>query len=237
MKKLMIISMLVSALILCGCAKKYDSVSDYATAMNEVRTKTGDITVEVSQNAEKKQSNMTCYLKGNKWNTIIEDGGLMFDGNDVYAYSNKNMYAIKMPFKEMWEKNKNNPNAPKSLDVLYKFSNPVGPLIYWDEIFVTDDKHNSGLVFAGNDEKNGITCRMIKNSQNEEACISDKYGVAVYMKIVNPKNNDIVETNVKSIKTGNIAEENINLPEGMKKVAMADLLQSFANMMKGKGGK
>lgn len=235
MKKSMIISLLVSALILCGCAKKYDSVSDYATAMNEVRAKAGDLTFEVSQNAEKKQNEMKCYLKGNKWNTVFAEGGLMFDGSDVYAYSNKNMYAIKMPFKEMFEKAKNNPDAPKSLDVLYKFSNPVGPLVYWDEIFVTDNKHNAALVFAGNNEKNGFPCRMIKNSQNEEACISDKYGVAVYMKVVNPKNNDIVETNVKSIKTGNIDEKDINLPEGMKKVAMSDLLQAFANMMKGSG--
>ena len=104
MKKSVIITLLVSALTLCGCAKKYDTVSDYSAAMNGVRAKAGDLTFEVSQNAEKKQSEMKCYLKGNKWNTVFEEGGLMFDGNDVYAYSDRNMIAIKMPFKEMFEK-------------------------------------------------------------------------------------------------------------------------------------
>ena len=99
MKKKLIILLLSGVFLLSGCAKKYNTISEYSEDMAKVRKGHGDYTIEAVILKDGQNLYYKSYIKNNKWKTelSLDNGssytgdGTLYDGNEVYSYSiNKN---------------------------------------------------------------------------------------------------------------------------------------------------
>ena len=116
-----------------------------------------------------------------------------------------------------------------------KMGNIASELLDWD-------KPNSFYVLSGNKfefvdnnaKMNGFNCRLIKYGDNYEACINDKLGIAVYLKI-KYKNTylETVEniTNLLKADTKELPDSTFVLPSDKQIVTLQDKLKQ---MSKGK---
>ena len=236
MKKFALSALLIGVFMFTGCTKNYKTFEEYSDAMEEVRDKLGDYTVETVISTPEADINCRTYKKGEKWKTETSKNngktysdGILYDGKEVYSFSTVNKMAMSIPFKQMLSKEGANED---NIEMVMKVINPTGILFYWD----LDDLGNKGgdnnsISLGKITAKNDFKCRMISYKAGGEACISDKYGIAVYLKINTPEKGDI-EYNVKTILNNSLNDSDLDLPEGVKKISMADLLQNMAKMFK-----
>lgn len=237
MKKKIILTLMLCACLFTGCTKKYNTVDEYAKAMNEVRKNLGDYTIETIISTNNTENYSKSYLKNEKWKTEISknngktfDDGILYDGKEVYSYSKSQKIAMSIPFRQMFSKlGADNKTA---YETVMKMINPVGILFYWgsDELKCKDC---SLWEFGRVTKKNNFKCRILRHKDGGEICVSDKYGIAVYAKISTPQKGES-EFNVKKINNSYLSDVDLDLPSDVKQMSIADLFQDMANMMKTK---
>ena len=233
MKRNLLFVIILSLCLVTGCTKHYKTVQAYSDDMSALRQKLGDYTIEAIITTDDADINIKSYMKGSKWKTETSKNngktfqeGILYDGNEVYSYSKKDNIAMSIPFKQMMKKE--GVNDETKLALVMRMINPTGILYYWDVLEATGSLDNL-CSFGKITKKNNFPCRMILYKYGGEVCVSDKYGIAVYLKTQTPKQGN-VEYNVKSINTSPISDFDLGLPAGIRKMSMSDLFQNLANM-------
>ena len=206
--------LLISLFIITGCTKNYnsiknyDSVDDYAKAMKEVRLKNNNYTIRGILDAKAYILNFSMYKKNNKCKTKFINNKVtltyLYDGESLYLYNEK--YIVK---------NFNN----ESLD-LTRLLNIIFDWSVWED-----------LKFNGNKNINNYDCRLLSFKSQEKrayfnACISDKYGIAVnahYLHYLNntanAKKTYAYDINVNHIDNNNIPDKEFSIPKNLKEVS------------------
>ena len=88
--------------------------------------------------------------------------------------------------------------------------------------------------------KNNFPCRLIKYEydlgRTKEVCVSDKYGIAVYLKyaLTDPKRKEdtVGELNVVKINTDEIDDTEFQLPKGVNKMDFQQLMNELNMSLK-----
>lgn len=233
MKKFCFVFILACMFMLTGCTKNYKTVSEYSADMTKVRQRLGDYTIEAVVTSRDADVYCKSRIKNNLWKTEVSHNGgktyiegILYDGSRLYSYSNQENIAMEIPLRQMFAKG--GVKDAKMMDKTVKFMNPTGLVYNWDAIEATNiDKL---WTFGERTKKNNYNCRMLTLSRGGEACISDKYGVAVYLKVSTPKKGD-VEINVKKISNNSISNHDLELSSGLKKVSMTELISNKAKMI------
>ncbi len=233
MKKGVLLALILSIFLFTGC-KRYDSIVEYVQAMQEVRTKLNSYTLEVDVSTNGTDEHYIAYIKHSKWKTEKIDNnkayidGILFDGKEVWTYSNSKSSAVQVPFRLMLAMQGINTN--KTNDTVMKIVNPVGVLLTWSLNEMTGEVNEESWDFGKMKKYNGYRCRMIESLDNDDVvCVSDKYGVAVYAKIQDSKTNKTVEYNVKNISNRDLSEKDMDVPDGIKKISISGILKDFLN--------
>ncbi len=226
--------LLLLVCFLTGCSKHYNSITEYSEDMTKVRNKLGDYTIEASISSNDVNGYYKSVIKGNKWRVEeSKDNGstynsvILYDGNKIYAYSKNQNIAIEMPIKEMLKQS--NVDNEKT-ELIMKVINPVGILLHWDIDNINGNIDNA-WQFGKNGKKNNFDCRMLSYNLNpgDEVCVSDKYGMAVYLKMATNTKHGIMEVNVKNIDNTPVSEQEVELPQGMRVMSMFDLFKGMFN--------
>lgn len=239
MKKLALL--LLPVLLLSGCTKNYKTVEEYESEMQAVR-KANSYIVEIKQQTPMAELYYKSYVKGDKWKTELSMNNgasymttVLYDGVDLLSYSSGTPYAVVNPAMEMVDD-----EDPEYKVALINSQNPVNPIFHWydDFSFVSNltSAPNKGVFEDNKANKNGFDCRMIKFSEDREACVSDKYGIAVYYKIKfeDPrKPGEIQETifNLVKIEESEILDSEFELPQGVKKMSLEGMLDHMDKML------
>lgn len=247
MKK--IVLLLSLTVIFSGCTKQYSSIDKYNEDMQTVRNSFPAYTLEVSQTIPNYNLKYKSYVKDDKWVTeVSKDNGvsnfvtLVSSGKDLCYYSKDSEFAILLPVEKLLI-DKTRENKSDKIWML----NPIANLFYWTDgrgifdslnLIANDVDTNRKKYDVGTSQAkisknltkmNGFDCRMITFGNNEfgrEACISEKYGIAVYSKLKtkNSKNNSIeITTNVTSIDVNDIPNSLVNLPKDKSKITRREL--------------
>ena len=251
MKKFLILILVLIPLFLSGCSDKYKTIQEYSSDMTNLRTKLGDYTFEsvtTIKNSNEfynsymkamkvknppKQTNKNqetniyskTYIKGKLWkteNSAIKNrlytSGLIFDGENIYSYSKNSSDAVPIELGQ----NKKDDIAS------HAFVNPSLLLYYWKEF--------GSMSLGRKTKKNDFECHMVrygKNGKDGEACISDKYGIAVYLKTSFPPYNE-VRLNVTKINNIALSDYDLDLPAGVRKRTIEQVFRNMINMLKQK---
>ena len=246
MKKMRVaLLMMASVLVFSGCTKTYKTVDEYETAMKTVAAKIPAYTVEVKQVANNGNLYFKTYIKGDKWKTemSMNEGssyaaGMLYDGVDLLSYSQGSPYAVKNPMLEIVKKEADS----ETLKAIINTQNPTGGLFYWRDgiaLAALDEPigDSKNAEFTNQKAKmNGFDCRMIKFGDTREACVSDKYGIAVYHKLTTPNPQkpgvtDELTLNLVKIDTNDIPDSTFELPSGVKKADLDTMLNNMSKMM------
>lgn len=201
-----------------GCTKEYDSVEEYAKDMKAVQQAQKSYALEF-ETLSLSDMYYQSYIKKDLWKYSMSSNhgkNYMFtvlnDGKNTVMYNNSSKWANET-----------------------KMGNIASELLDWD-------KPNSFYVLSGNKfefvdnnaKMNGFNCRLIKYGDNYEACINDKLGIAVYLKI-KYKNTylETVEniTNLLKADTKELPDSTFVLPSDKQIVTLQDKLKQ---MSKGK---
>ena len=241
MKKIYFISALACLLVLTGCTKNYKTVDEYSNAMKIVKDGNSSYTIEAKQNIGNIELYYKSYIKGDKWKTETSMNGgssymstTQYDGVDLLTYSQGSPYAMINPAMDMI---KDEDSETKSMTI--NSQNPVYPLLNWKNGFniFSMTKTETPVFLNNKDNKNGFECRLIKFSDEREACISDKYGIAVYQKIItddikHPGQKQETTINLVKIDTSNIDDSTFELPSCVMKIDMDAMLDNISKMFK-----
>ena len=237
--------LLASVVMLSGCTKTYKTIDEYESAMKDVSAKIPAYTIEAKQNVDGTELYYKTYLKGEKWKSEFSMNGgssymaaILYDGTDLLSYSQGSPYALKNPMLDMLKD-----MDSETVKAAINSQNPTGPLFYWREglalaALLPAEEDNSGAQFENQKSNmNGFDCRLIKFDDSREACVSDKYGIAVYHKLVapNPKNpaeKQEVALNLVKIDTTDIPDSTFDLPSGVKKADFDTMMNDMAQKMK-----
>ena len=237
--------LLASVVMLSGCTKTYKTIDEYESAMKDVSAKIPAYTIEAKQNVDGTELYYKTYLKGEKWKSEFSMNGgssyvgaVLYDGTDLLSYSQGSPYALKNPMLDMLKD-----MDSETVKAAINSQNPTGPLFYWREglalaALLPAEEDNSGAQFENQKSNmNGFDCRLIKFDDSREACVSDKYGIAVYHKLVapNPKNpaeKQEVALNLVKVDTADIPDSTFDLPSGVKKADFDTMMNDMAQKMK-----
>ena len=232
MKKIPCLIAILSFFLLTGCTKNYKSVTEYESAIKAI--KKPSLTIEASQKLGTVELYYKTQAKNDKWKTqtSMNNGNsymttVLYDGEEILTYSQGSPYAIKNPFMETLS------DADEDTKIsAINMQNPTSPLLNWQNGFgvVGLGLANDTSEFINNkDNRNGFDCRLIKLGDNEEACISDKYGIAVYHKVKTEKGE--LEINLIKIDTTNLSESEFELPQGVKKMDFEKMLETLSDQI------
>lgn len=232
MKKVLSLCLLLSTCLLVGCTKNYKTVEEYETAMKEVKKANSNYTMEVRQELGSIGMTYKTHIKGDKWKTETSINGgasyystTLYDGNELLQYSQGSPYATINPASSMLKDFDSEEEKVMSLAMV----NPPINLVYWENSFsYSDSKRTFGNT---KENKNGFECRMVIGN-NEESCVSDKYGVAVYRKLKGHDNSGDIVYNLIKIDTAEIPDSEFELPAGVKKMDFDSMLQDLDRKMK-----
>ena len=235
-KKILCALLLLPLCLLTGCTKNYKTVSEYSSDMTDVRDKLGDYTIEANITAKKGEGYYKSRIKGDLWKTEeSKDNGqtymntILYDGTNVYTYSKAQPVAISMPIKQMLAKQEVKDYESENA---MKWINPIGVALYWN-LYANDNDIDKTFNLGKITNKNGFDCRMVTYiDEDGELCISDKYGMAVYVNVTDKVKKQKLEINVKKIDNTPIPDSDIALPSGMKIISMETLMKNMLNMMK-----
>ena len=247
MKK--IVLLLSLTIIFSGCTKQYSSIDKYKEDMQAVRNGFPAYTLEVSQTIPKYDLKYKSYVKDDKWVTeVSKDNGisnfvtLVSSGKDLCYYSKNSDFAILLPVEKLLI-DKTRENKSDKIWML----NPIAHLFYWHDgrgifdslnLIANDVDTNRKKYDVGTSQAkisknltkiNGFDCRMINFGNSEfgrEACISEKYGIAVYSKLhtKDSKNNPIeLITNVTKIDVSDFSDTLVKLPKDKSKITRREL--------------
>ena len=237
--------LLASVVMLSGCTKTYKTIDEYESAMKDVSAKIPAYTIEAKQNVDGTELYYKTYLKGEKGKSEFSMNGgssymaaILYDGTDLLSYSQGSPYALKNPMLDMLKD-----MDSETVKAAINSQNPTGPLFYWREglalaALLPAEEDNSGAQFENQKSNmNGFDCRLIKFDDSREACVSDKYGIAVYHKLVapNPKNpaeKQEVALNLVKVDTADIPDSTFDLPSGVKKADFDTMMNDMAQKMK-----
>lgn len=230
MKKLLCLSVLASICLLTGCTKNYKTVGEYEDAMKTVRDSHQSYTMEVKQDIASLNMYYKTFVKDNKWKTEISmnggtsyASGMLYDGSELLQYSQGSPYAVINPASDMLKD-----DNKEAMELSMSMLNPSLSLLYW-----SDSLDYGNAVFGNNKEtKNGYECRMIQYGDSKEVCVSDKLGVAVYVRLKNDKTGGDVTYNLVKIATNDIPDSEFGLPAGIKKMDMDQMLDDLERKMK-----
>lgn len=241
MKKIYFILAISSMLLLTGCTKNYKSVNEYATAMETIKKAQTSYTIEAKQKVGTIEFYYKSYIKGDKWKTETSMNGgssimstTLYDGEELLTYAEGSPYAMKNPAMDMI-----NEETAESKTFIINSQNPVYPILYWKDgfnIFTMGESENP--TFLNNkDNRNGFDCRLIKFSNEREACISDTYGVAAYHKVLvedikNKGSKQETTIDLVKISTSELDDSTFELPKGVKKMDLDSMLGELKNMFK-----
>ena len=238
--------LLASVVMLSGCTKTYKTIDEYESAMKDVSAKIPAYTIEAKQNVDGTELYYKTYLKGEKWKSEFSMNGgssyvgaVLYDGTDLLSYSSGSPYALKNPMLDMVKKDMDS----ETLKAVINTQNPTGSLFYWREglalasMLPADDKGSSGQFENQKAKMNGFDCRMIKFDDSREACVSDKYGIAVYHKLSapNPQKRGVtseVVTNLVKVDISDIPDSTFDLPSGVQKADMETMMKEMTKRMK-----
>ena len=231
MKKGLLLILMISLFIFTGC-KKYDTIEEYSVAMKEVRTRLNSYTIEAEVSDNGNMTYYKGYMNGQNWKTeeLTNDKktyykGILYDGKEVWTYTNTKTSAVQVPFRLMLAMQ--GIGSHQNSDMIMKIINPLGILVNWSLSEYTGEVNEDAWDFAGMKNFNGFRCRMIENMNNEDSvCVSDKYGIAVYAKIKG-KDDNYTEYNVKSISNRALTQQDMDLPEGIKKISISGIFQDL----------
>lgn len=230
----------VSAVIFSGCTKTYKTVEDYDTAMKTVRSKIPAYTIEAKHELQGASLYYKSYVKGNKWKTEMSlNGGnsylstILYDGTDLLSYTLGSPYAMKNPAIDVMGKEMDEESLRSVIDM----QNPTSALFTWHDGYpimaaLPADAEPKAEFENQKANVNGFDCRMIKFGTDREACVSDKYGIAVYhkLKLQEPKaGQDEISINLVKVDTSDIPDATFELPDGVKKADMNTMLQEMSN--------
>ena len=240
MKKINLAALLIlSTFLISGCTKNYATVSEYSNAMNIIKNKNTSYVIEAKQSINNSDIYYRTYVKGDKWKTEGSlNGGnsygetILYDGIDLLTYTAGSKYAIVNPMMEVYRN-----DTQKERILAINSANPLNVLINWQDnynMFSGLKKTNPEFINQ-NDKRNGFSCRMIKLEENREACISDKYGIAVYQKMkiksLRGKEQEII-TNLVKIEIKDNPNSTFDLPQGVKKSSFESVLNNLTNSLK-----
>ena len=241
MKKSYFIFALSCIFMLTGCSKNYKTVDEYSDAMNAIKESNSSYTIEAKQTMGSIEVYYRSFIKGNQWKTETSMNGgnsymstTQYDGTDLLTFAPGSAYAMINPAMDII---KDEDSETRMMTI--NSQNPVYSLLNWRNNFsIFSMPETETPVFLNNkDSKNGFECRLIKFSDEREACISDKYGMAVYQKMIigdikNPEAKKEIILNVLKIDTSNIEDSTFELPNGVEKVSMDAFLDNISEMLK-----
>lgn len=227
MKKILVMSLLVSLCLLTGCSKKYDSVESYAEAMKQVQQSHKSIKMEVQNLSWMADSYVKSFFKDGKWRADQSMNGgrtyfrtVLYDGKDIVSYTNNAKWATLI----------STPKNEKDLEMMTSINNVASKLLDWNNPNCLCSLQEIKPVFANEkDKRNGFPCRLIKYGDNYEACVSDKLGFAVYVKsrFAGLEDKETVY-NLVSVETDTVQDAEVLLPEGLKKITLENMLKEFS---------
>jgi hypothetical protein len=206
------------ACLAAGCTKKYSSVEEYAQAMKSVQKSHKSYTLEIETLSFLADSYSRVYVKNNLWkyDQSANHGRdyfhtVLFDGTDVVGYGQRGgqwATLISTPEKQQEKSNDNMLNVPGELFDWYM------PL------------RGSASFVNNNARMNGFECRLIKQGDSYEVCVSDTLGIAVYSKFKFGENEEIVK-NVVKVDTTELPDSTFVLPSNKQKVTLEKMLEEM----------
>ncbi len=234
MKKLLCLSLLFSICLFTGCTKNYKTVAEYETAMKSVLEQNKSLTFEATQNVGLIEMYYKTQIKGKKWKTetsmnkgVSYATTVLYDGNELLAYSQGSPYAVINPMLDMLED-----STMEEAESLINTQNPTNALINWQDgfgLYSTGSLGNETEFIDNKANKNGFDCRLIKIGEDEEACVSDKYGIAVYHKVHTDKGD--FEINLVKVDTTDVADTEFELPSGVTKMNFDQLMDNVTKQL------
>ncbi len=217
MNKFLVFAIAVVCLV-SGCTKKYDSVEEYAKDMKAVQQAQKSYALEFE----------TLSLSDMYYQSYTK--------KDLWKYSWSSNRGKNYTFTVLNDgKNTVMYNAPSKWATETKMGNIASELFDWDKPNCFYGLGDNKFEFVNNNAKmNGFDCRLIKYGDNYEACVNDKLGIAVYLKIMY-KNaySEIVEktTNLLKADTKELPDSTFVLPRDKQIVSLQEKLKQ---MTKGK---
>ena len=235
MKKLLLAC--TAIMLLTGCTKNYKTVDEYETAMKAVRDSQPAYTIEVKQGTSIAELYYKNTTKGNKWKTEMSMNGgksymttMLYDGSELLQYSANSPYAVSNPALDASD-------DEETKNSMLEMLNPVSPVFSWKDgysMFAALSDSEQTAEFTNNKANmNGFDCRMIKFGEDREACVSDKYGIAVYekMKYEDPRRGtEEITFNVVKIDTADVPDSSFELPKGIEKMDFDKMLNNLSSM-------
>ena len=236
MKRISLMLLVPLLFMLTGCTKKYKTFNEYYDAMKKLKSANNSYIIETKQSAGNNEVYYRTYVKGLKWKTESSlNGGnsyadtILYDGTDVLTYTPGSPDAIVNPFVEILD--------DESKNMAINAINPTNVLINWKDLYSmmlgNQDSSNPEII-ENNTSKNGFKCRLIKLDNEREACVSDKYGIAVYHKMngktLRGKTQTII-TNLVKIEIKDIPNSTFDLPPGVKKADLTSVLDKLNNSL------
>jgi len=164
-----------------GCTKKYDSVEDYAKDMQAVQKAQKSYSLEFNQsfNHTNAKYHYKVYKKNNLWKyeDLSENhqdycNTYIFDGNEEICHGDKK-WAVITTMPEAMKKVLKPSYQPVVSYSIFHWYRPLRGYVAPDvkPEFVNDKA-----------KMNGFDCRLIRYNDKYEVCVSDKLGIAVYVK-------------------------------------------------------
>lgn len=204
---------LLLILLICfssACTKQYKNVDEYSSDMKKVRQNLNNYTIIGNIDTLGNVILFKTFIKDNKWKTIssLKDGykfTYLYDGKDVYLYINDKI-LVKNPI---------NPYAKQNKISTINGQNPTNPIIDWD-FDEFKQPNDEPYKFKNNQIINGYKCRLVYTT-DYEACISDKYGIAVYAN--SSLKNQEIKYNVTKISNNTVPSEEFIVPTGLKTIS------------------
>ena len=235
MKKRNMILTLFAVSLLCGCTKNYKTVDEYYSQMKKISSANSSYTLDLKTTQENKTVNTKVYSKSGKWKSVADLGVsniskiyYLYDGEKILSYDDNSKIAIEVPINKLQDNQSLKEKINKNDDPAFTFINWHESM---EQIKSMTNPEDTSIPKVPKEfvVKNGFDCRLIKYTDNIEACISDKYGIAVYerFKLDNKtaKMQNIEMTlDVTNINTDEIPDSELEVPSGKKIMSFDEFL-------------
>jgi len=201
MLKRIFISLFLISIFATGCSNstvKYENAEQYSLAMDKIReNKSSYDIVGYYSDAKGKKGNFQIQKKGKDLQAILKSGNETLNS----SLKGENLTIQGKIFGMSINKKVGKEECLASKFNMFAAANFIPlTMIYWDRNFNTgaiDSEFVKNLSLSDSViSKNGIPCRMLtdKTNSGSELCVSDTYGIAIYM------HNGSMEINVTQVK-------------------------------------
>lgn len=224
MRKILVLALFLTCLTV-GCSKKYDSVEEYAEAMNTVQKAQKSYTLEFENLSWISDTYYKAFLKNDLWKYSQSTNHgrnyirtVLYDGNDITGYGEHSKWATLIA----------SPETTEDKELHTRVHNIASQLLNWNKpSCLYTNKEDKPKFINNNAKMNGFDCRLIKYSDSYEVCVNDKLGIAVYLKTSLDEGKDST-INLLKVDTTELADSTFVLPENKQKTTLENMLKELA---------